>query len=125
MAAQKVRLAPDRDERQEAQRKRTNRTLTIGSLTMAAIVGAIVVLMAVVASGDDDRRASTAAISAPGSMTGSDTNASASPAHDRLEGLPREGAAPSRPLRPHQEGDGVSPLVRHVSVCRRTADLRP
>jgi hypothetical protein len=66
MATQRIRPEQGRDERQEAQRRQVNRTLTLGSLALAAVVGAIAVLMALVTTSADEQTASTTAVATAG-----------------------------------------------------------
>jgi hypothetical protein len=61
MATQKVRPDQDRDERQEVQRRQVSRTIKAGALAIAAIVGAIVALIAVLAGGPEVQNGSLAA----------------------------------------------------------------
>jgi hypothetical protein len=104
MPLQKLRPDEGRDERQEAQRRQVNRTLTFGSLAIAATIGAIAVLMGIVAVNPEERAQSTAAGSAvPGGGTEFEASPTAVPVADPpsvgFMGLPPEGATQSAPRR--------------------------
>jgi hypothetical protein len=99
MATQKVRPDADRDGRQRVQRQRVRRTLTFGALAIAAIIGAIAVLIAIVAVGPQGSTTSTPVVSAVGGGgPGSDTNSTPPPVPERPAHLPGAGVSPSRPL---------------------------
>jgi hypothetical protein len=66
VATQKVRPDQDRDERQLVQRRQVSRTLTFGALAVAAIAGAIAVLIAIVAVDPEVQNTSIASTATAG-----------------------------------------------------------
>jgi hypothetical protein len=101
MATQKVRPDPGRDERQKAQRGQVSRTLKVGTIAIAAIMGAIVVLVAVVAVRPGEQNGATplAAGVSEGGTPSTATSTAAPPRDTSTVGLPPEGATPSKPVR--------------------------
>jgi hypothetical protein len=98
MAAQRIRPDQGRDEPQRVERRRVNRTIKLGTLALAAIVGAMAVLIASVVVAPDERSATPAAVSVAGGG-GTESEATQSPDPDPLALVGFVDATPSTPLR--------------------------
>jgi hypothetical protein len=99
MATQKVRPDQDRDEQQRVQRRQVSRIIKAGTLAIAAIVGAIAVLIAVVAVGPGDQNSATPV---GGGGIESAASSTAAPGNTTIvgsKGLLLENATPSKPPR--------------------------